>query len=117
MCIHSFSVINNSETIYTVSKEGRADFKTVQEAVDAAENNLDSKTKIIIRNGIYREKITVPATKGAILFEGESASETIIVNDDYASKKNADGKEIGTTGSSTIYIFSDNFSARIITSQ
>lgn len=117
MCIHSFSVINNSETIYTVSKEGRADFKTVQEAVDAAENNLDSKTKIIIRKGTYREKITVPATKGAILFEGESASETIIVNDDYASKKNADGKEIGTTGSSTIFIFSDNFSARNITFQ
>jgi len=79
--------MNNSETIYTVSKEGKGDFKTFQEAVDAAENDLDSKTKIIIRKGIYREKIIVPATKGAILFEGENASETIIVNDDYASKK------------------------------
>lgn len=117
MCMHSFSVMNNFETIYTVSKEGKGDFKTIQEAVDAAENDLDSKTKIIIRKGIYREKIIVPATKGAILFEGENASETIIVNDDYASKKNADGKQIGTTGSSTISIFSDNFSANNITFQ
>jgi len=117
MHINSFSVMNNSETIYTVSKDGKGDFKTVQEAVNAAENNLDSTTKIIIKKGIYREKITVPSKKGPIAFEGESLNETVIVNDDFASKKNTDGKEMGTTGSSTIFIFSDNFSAKNITFQ
>ncbi|SIN83060.1 pectinesterase [Epilithonimonas zeae] len=115
--INSFSVIHNSEKVYTVSKDGREDFKTIQEAVNAVEDRFESKTKIIIKKGIYREKITIPATKGAIYFQGESLAETIIVNDDFASKKNAEGKEMGTTGSSTIFIFSDNFSAKNITFQ
>ncbi len=118
ICINSFSVNDiNSEKVYTVSQDGKGDFKTIQEAVNAVEDDLNSKTKIIIKEGIYREKIIIPVTKGAIYFEGESANKTIIVNNDFASKKNADGKEMGTTGSSTIFIFSDNFSAKNITFQ
>ena len=116
--INSFSVINSdSEKIYTVAKDGSGDFKTIQEAIDAVENGLLTTSKIIIKKGTYREKITVPASKGPITFEGESLKETIIVNNDYASKKKSDGKEFGTTGSSTIFIFSDNFSAKNITFQ
>jgi len=118
MSINSFSVNDiDSEKIYTVAKDGTGDFKTVQEAVNAVEDKWESKTKILIKKGTYREKITVPATKGTLCFEGESLTETIIVNDDFASKKNYDGKELGTTGSSTIFIFSDNFSAKNITFQ
>jgi len=116
--INSFSVINdNSEKIYTVAKDGTGDFQTVQEAINAFENGLQTTTKIFIKKGTYREKITIPATKGPITFEGESPTETIIINDDFASKKNADGKEFGTTGSSTIFIFSNDFSAKNITFQ
>lgn len=116
--VNSFKINDlNSEKIYTVSKDGKGDFRTVQEAVNAVEDNLNFKTKIIIKKGTYREKITIPATKGTISFEGENSSETIIINDDFASKKNSDGKEMGTTGSSTIFIFSDNFSAKNITFQ
>ena len=116
--INSFSVINgNSEKIYTVAKDGSGDFTTVQQAIDAVGNGLQTTTKIFIKKGTYREKITVPATKGPISFEGENLNETIIINDDFASKKNADGKELGTTGSSTIFIFSNDFSAKNITFQ
>lgn len=116
--ISSFSINkNNSEKIYTVAKDGSGDFKTVQEAVDAIENRLQTRTKIFIKKGIYREKITIPETKGAVSIEGENAVETVIVNNDFASKKNAEDKEMGTTGSTTIFIFSDNFSAKNITFQ
>ena len=116
--INSFSVnINDPEKIYTVAKDGSGDYKTVQEAIDAVENGLQITTRIFIKKGTYREKITVPATKGAIYFEGESLTETIIVNGDFASKKNTEGKEFGTTGSSTIFIFSNDFSAKNITFQ
>lgn len=118
MSINSFSVINgDSEKIYIVAKDGSGDFKTINEAIDAVENGLQTTSKIIIKKGTYREKITVTASKGPITFEGESLRETIIVNDDYSSKKKADGKEFGTTGSSTIFIFADNFSAKNITFQ
>jgi pectinesterase len=116
--INSFSVINDhSEKIYTVAKDGTGDFKIVQEAINAVEDGFQNTTKIFIKKGTYREKIIVPATKGSITFEGESLTETIIVNDDFASKKNAEGKEFGTTGSSTIFIFSNDFSAKNITFQ
>lgn len=116
--INSFSVkINDSEKMYTVAKDGSGDFKTVQEAIDATGNELQTSTKIFIKKGTYREKITIPATKGPITFEGESLKETIIINNDFASKKNAEGKDMGTTGSSTIFIFSNDFSAKNITFQ
>lgn len=116
--INSFSIkINDSEKIYTVAKDGSGDFKTVQEAIDATGNELQTFTKIFIKKGTYREKITIPATKGPITFEGENLKETIIIYDDFASKKNVEGKEMGTTGSSTIFIFANDFSAKNITFQ
>ncbi|MPS74464.1 MAG: pectin esterase [Chryseobacterium sp.] len=118
VCINSFSISHiDPEKVYTVSQDGNGDFKTVQDAVNAVEDGLDTRTKIFIKKGTYREKITIPSTKGAIFFEGESLTETIITNNDFASKKNAEGKEMGTTGSSTVFIFADNFSARNITFQ
>lgn len=118
MSFYSFGIRNaGSEKIITVSKDGNGDFETIQEAINTVEDKLDSKTKILIQKGTYREKITIPETKGAIALVGEKVEETIIVNDDFASKKNAEGKEMGTTGSSTLFIFSDNFSAKNITFQ
>ena len=66
ICINSFSINDiDSERVYTVSQDGKEDFKTIQDAVNAVEDDLNSKTKIIIKKGTYREKITIPATKGA----------------------------------------------------
>ncbi|KFF11848.1 pectin esterase [Chryseobacterium soli] len=97
-----------------VSKDGKGNFTTIQQAVDAVENGTAARTRIIIKPGIYQEKITVSETKGPILMEGENPENTIITYDDYASKKNADGKEIGTTGSATVFIFSNDFTAKNI---
>jgi pectinesterase len=46
---------------------------------------------------------------------GESAQETILTFDDYAQKKNAFGEEMGTTGSSSFFLFGDDFYAENIT--
>lgn len=114
--ITSFGFKNDgSEKRYTVAQDGSGDFKTVQEAIDATGNERQTFTKIFIKKGTYREKITISASKGPISFEGEN--ETVIINGDFASKKNAEGKEFGTTGSSTIFIFSNDFSAKNITFQ
>ena len=116
--INSFSITpTDSEKIYTVAKDGSGDYQTIQKAINAVENGLSVHTRIRIKKGTYREKITVPAAKGPISFEGGNQAETIIVNCDFASRKNAEGKEFGTTGSSTVFIFSDDFSARNITFQ
>lgn len=108
--------INDDKTI-VVSKDGKGDFTTIQQAVNSVEEGKTMRTKIIVKPGTYREKITIPATKSAISLIGENAENTILVYGDFASKQNEEGKNIGTTGSSSIFIFSDDFSAKNITFQ
>jgi pectinesterase len=103
----------NDRTI-VVSKDGKGNFTTVQEAIDAAGNNVLTRTKIFIKAGTYKEKITIHSDRGPILLQGEDPQTTVITYDDYASKKNADGKEIGTTNSATLFIYSKNFTAKNI---
>lgn len=103
-----------NDKIIVVSKDGKGSFTTVQQAIDAVENGSATRTKILIKAGVYKEKITVPETKGSILIEGERPENTIITYDDYASKKNPEGKDIGTTGSSTVFIYSNDFTAKNI---
>ncbi|WP_027379571.1 pectinesterase family protein [Chryseobacterium daeguense] len=103
-----------SDKIFVVSKDGKGNFTTVQQAIDAAEDGSSVRTKIFIKAGVYKEKITVPENKGSIFMEGEDPLNTIITYDDFASKKNSEGKDIGTTGSSTIFIYSNDFTAKNI---
>lgn len=114
MLIGLLSFKTSDKTI-VVSKDGKGNFTTVQQAIDAVENGSASETKIIIKAGVYKEKITIPETRGAIVMEGENPENTVITYDDFASKKNQEGKEIGTTGSSTIFIYSNDFTAKNIT--
>lgn len=108
--------MNEVKTII-VSKDGKGNFTTIQEAINSVEEGKTIRTKIIVKPGTYREKITVSAAKSPISLIGENAENTILVYGDHASKQNAEGKNMGTTGSSTLFIFSDNFSAKNFTFQ
>jgi len=122
--LKSFSVLSivwlsllsfkTKDQLIVVSKDGKGNFTTISQAIDAVENGSSVRTKILIKAGTYKEKIIIPENKGTILLEGESPENTIITYDDFASKKNSDGKDIGTTNSSTVFIYSDNFSAKNI---
>ncbi|MGH1517599.1 pectinesterase family protein [Chryseobacterium sp. JK1] len=114
IAILSLLSFKTNDTILIVSKDGKGNFTTIQQAIDAIENHSSTRTKIFIKAGVYKEKIIVPENKGRILLEGENPEKTIITFDDFASKKNAEGKEIGTTGSSTIFIYSNDFTAKNI---
>lgn len=100
---------------FVVAKDGSGDFKTVQEAIDAVPDFRKSQTTVHIKNGVYKEKLVLPASKTMVRFVGEDVKKTILTNDDYASKKNRFGEEMGTTGSSSFFIFGDDFSAENIT--
>lgn len=110
------SVTAQSQTHYdfTVAKDGSGDFKTVQEAFNAVPDFRKNVTTIFIKNGIYKEKLTLATSKMNVKIMGEDQLKTIITYDDYASKKNRFGEEIGTTGSTTFYVFGDGFIAENI---
>lgn len=100
---------------FIVDADGKGNFKTVQEAVNAVPDYRKNVTTIFIRNGIYKEKLTLATSKTNVKFIGESADKTILTYDDFAARKNRFGEEIGTTGSSSFFIFGDGFLAENLT--
>jgi pectinesterase len=100
---------------FVVAKDGSGDFSTVQEAIMAVPDFRKNTTSIYIKNGVYKEKLILPASKTGVRMIGEDVKKTIITNDDFAQKKNRFGEEMGTTGSSGFFVFGDSFIAENIT--
>jgi pectinesterase len=100
---------------FVVDINGSAQFKSVQDAIDAVPDFRKNTTVIFIRKGVYKEKLILPASKTNVTMIGEDRMETVLTYDDYASKKNIFGEEMGTTGSTSFYVFGDNFTAENLT--
>lgn len=72
--------------LFVVSKN-EPGFKTIQEAVFAVRDLSQQQVTILIKNGVYKEKVVIPSWKTNITLSGESRDSTIISYDDYAGKK------------------------------
>lgn len=101
---------------YVVDKEGSGDFTTVQEAIDATPSYYDDRTYIYVKNGEYKEILTIPEEKTNLTLVGESVENVILTYDNAAKKINPEtGEEYGTSGSASTYIHGDGFVATNIT--
>ncbi len=100
---------------FIVAKDGSGDFTSIQEAINAVPEMRSARTYIHIKPGIYKEKLTLPANKTNLSFIGEDALTTTLTYDDFAQKKNRFGENIGTSGSSSFFIYGDGFSATNLT--
>lgn len=100
---------------FVVAKDGSGDFKSVQEAINAVPFLKTTETKILIKNGTYKEKLEIPENKNNITFIGEDKDKVIVTYDDYASKKNSLGENIGTSGSASFIVTGNDFKAKNIT--
>ena len=97
-----------------VAKDGSGDFFTVQEAINAVPDyRKNARTTILIKEGSYKEKVIIPASKNAVSLIGQG--EVKITYDDYASKPNIFGENKGSSGSSSCYIYAPDFYAENIT--
>jgi len=110
----SFAQGGNSSTI-VVAADGSGQFRTVQEAVDAAPDHATAPVTIRIKPGIYREHITVPQAKPFLHLVGEDAKTTVLTFNLYASIPGEDGKPIGTFKTSSTTIAADDFYAENLT--
>nr|WP_321411968.1 pectinesterase family protein [uncultured Carboxylicivirga sp.] len=100
---------------FVVASDGSGDFVKVQEAINAVPDFRKKVTTIFIKKGTYKEKLILAASKVNVTLIGENKEQTVITYDDYASKKNRFGEEIGTTGSSGFFVFGNDFTARNLT--
>lgn len=116
--LFAFSIMGQSQDIdFTVAGDGTGDYSTVQEAIDAVPHLRANRTYILIKPGTYKEKLLIPSTKTNITFIGSGAEKTILTFDDFADRLSRFGERIGTSGSSSIFIYGDGFEARDITFQ
>lgn len=111
----SFAAFSDVKDRIVVARDGSGDFKTVQEAINAVPDFRNATTVIFIKNGVYKEKLNLSASKRMVKMVGESVDKTVLTYDDYAQKKNSFGEEMGTSGSSGFYIYGDGFTAENIT--
>lgn len=100
---------------WVVAQDGTGDFTTVQAAIDAVPDFRKQPTRILIRNGLYREKLIIPETKHELTLVGEDNQHTILTWNNFASKLSPLGDAIGTSGSASSYISPDLFTAENIT--
>ena len=94
----------------TVAKDGSGDYATVGEALKKVRGDMDYTTRIFIKKGTYREKLTLNVTVQNLIIEGEDADSTVITYDDYASLRN-----MGTSGSYTFKVEGNNITFRNLT--
>ncbi|MDT0649522.1 pectinesterase family protein [Autumnicola edwardsiae] len=109
------SAVQKAEYHFIVAKDGSGDFTSVQEVINAIPDFRKQETKVFIKSWIYKEKLVLPTSKTNVTFIGEDLKNTVLTYDDYAQKLNKFGEEIGTTGSTSFFIFGDGFKAENIT--
>ncbi|SNR31165.1 pectinesterase [Maribacter sedimenticola] len=98
-----------------VDQNGNGDFTTIQEAIDHIPHFRKNETAVYINKGIYKEKLVLPVSKTNVTFIGDKDGEVRITYNDHAKTLNRYGEEVGTTGSTSFFIFANNFKARNIT--
>lgn len=71
---------NGQKTVFQsiVAQDGSGTHSRIQEAIDAVPDNQEKPWLIFIKNGDYREKIVIPATKPFIHLIGQDKHKTII---------------------------------------
>lgn len=97
---------------FVVDASGGGDFETLQEAFDAVPDFRKQRTRILLKKGVYEEKLVLGATKVLVTLVGEDAENTVIQYGQHAKSLNRFGEEVGTTGSSSFYVFGDDFYAK-----
>lgn len=96
--------------VFTVAKDGSGDFKYIQDAIDAMRVFPLQPITLYLKNGVYNEKIELPANNTDVTFVGESVEGTIITFNDYSGR----GK-LTTFTSYTAKISGNRFMAQNIT--
>jgi pectinesterase len=105
-----------AQTNLFVAADGRAQFKTVQEAVMAVPSGSRENPVVIhIAPGTYKELIYVQREKSFFKLVGENATNTVLTYNLNANLKGPDDRPIGTFKTPSTTIDADDFTAENLT--
>ena len=83
-------------TKFVVAQDGSGDYKTIQEAVNNFRDHSQVRVTLYIKNGVYNEKLVIPAWKPNIHLIGESKEGVVITGNDYSGKSYPNGSKDAT---------------------
>ena len=114
----AFTGQTNGPTQATVAQDGSGDFKTIQEAINAAPTGTAGHPTLIrVRPGTYKEVVYIQREKRFVRLTGEDPAKTILTYDLSAGVLGPDGKPLGTFRTASTTIDADDFTADNITFQ
>ncbi|WP_227008992.1 pectinesterase family protein [Christiangramia fulva] len=100
----------------TVSKDGKGDFSSIQEAINSTRDLGPAEVVIHIKKGTYNEKIEIPSWKHKLTLVGEDRENTVITNDDFSGKIDSQtGKKLSTFTSYTLLVEGDDIHIQNLT--
>lgn len=103
---------------FLVATDGSGDFKTVQAAIDSLPEKNKTPVVIRIKPGIYKERINVSSNRNFITLkgEGDDPTKTTLTYDLHANSVISPATQpVGTTGSTSIMLSGDDFTAENLT--
>ncbi|KAI5080893.1 hypothetical protein GOP47_0004076 [Adiantum capillus-veneris] len=95
---------SDSKNVITVAKSGKADFSSVQAAVNAVPANNKKRVVIQIAAGTYKEKVDIPKNKPYISFIGAGSDVTTITWQDTATSAGSTFKSASVAVNSDFFI-------------
>ena len=99
-----------------VAQDGTGDFTTIQDAVYAIRDyKPEGRQRILVRKGVYEEKLVIPSYKTNITLVGEDRDSTVLVWHDHAGMRDAEGRKIGTFKSYTLLVNGPGFECEDMT--
>lgn len=81
----SLSAAQQWKGTIVVARDGSGDYRTLTEAMEGIRAFMDYKVTVLVKKGVYKEKVILPSWLENVDFIGENAENTIITYDDHAN--------------------------------
>ncbi len=98
-----FVVTASAEEVYVVDCNGEGDFSTIQECFDALPSKPKEWRTVRIKDGVYREKVTLDVYKDKVCIVAENRLNVHVVWDDHTGRV-VDGHEMTTYDTATMSV-------------
>lgn len=131
LCLSSPLALHAQLYDLVVSQDGTGDYTTIQDAVNAIRDyKPEGRQRILVKKGVYEEKVIIPSYKTNISLIGEDRDSTILIWHDHANMHTEsgfgedrritsrdEGRKIGTFQSYTLRVDGPGFECENMTLQ
>jgi pectinesterase len=111
--LHAQTNLNSFD--FVVSKDGSSSYNSVQDVLNQIPSGNKRPYKIFIKRGIYKEVVTIDASKSQITLVGEDENNTILQFDNHSGVSMPNGDTLNTWTCASVFVYGGDFQAQHIT--